>query len=60
LADFYDATVAKVAQQTGIQEENIRDWFERHWITKGKTRGTVFAEKEETGGLPTPAVESAE
>src|ERR1044072_482738 len=56
LAEFYDATGAKVALQTGVQEENIRDWCERHLITPGKTRGTVFAGKEETGGLPAPAV----
>lgn len=57
LADFYDEAIKKVAEQTKVKEEKIRNWFEQHLITPAKTRGTVFAGTTETGGLTNDAVQ---
>src|ERR1700683_4732499 len=51
LADYYAATVAQVAADSGTMERTIRDWFEHSLITKIHTRGQVMIHPNETDGL---------
>ena len=56
LADYYAATVAQVASDSGTTERTIRDWFEHSLITKVHTRGQVMMHPNETDGLDNDAV----
>lgn len=56
LSDYYAATVAQVAVDSGTAERTIRDWFERSLITKIQTRGQVLMGSAETDGLNNNAV----
>jgi WD40 repeat protein len=56
LADYYAATVAQVASDSGTAERTIRDWFEHSLITKVHTRGQVMMHPNETDGLDNDAV----
>ncbi|MEZ5354334.1 MAG: hypothetical protein R2762_16980 [Bryobacteraceae bacterium] len=58
LADYYAATIAKAAWETGIAERTIRDWFEDHLITKLGTRGQVVKGPQESEGLANTALEA--
>jgi hypothetical protein len=48
LAGYYSATVSGAAQQSGVAERDLRDWFEKSLITKRNTRGQVVQGGEET------------
>jgi hypothetical protein len=49
LSGFYERTIRKVAQGTGVDEEDLRNLFERTLITPAGTRGTVFKGLKTTG-----------
>jgi WD40 repeat protein len=56
LSDYYAATVAQVAADSGTTERTIRDWFEHSLITRIQTRGQVLMGSTETDGLSNNAV----
>jgi WD40 repeat protein len=60
LINFYESAVAQVAQQTTLQERDLRHWFDRQLITPMQTRGLVLRSEKDTAGLPNPAVDLLE
>jgi WD40 repeat protein len=57
LSEFYEGTLGKVAGQTGIGGRRVRSWFDEEMITPAQTRGLVYRDREESGGLPNEAVD---
>jgi WD40 repeat protein len=60
LREFYATTLARTAQETGVSEDVLREWFDRHLITPAGTRGTVFRGPDTTEGVPNRAVDVLE
>ena len=60
LIDFYEGIVEKAIKETGIKQEKLRTWFNNHLITPAGTRGTVFQDKDFTGGISNKAVQVLE
>ncbi len=60
LLALYEQVIREVTQQVAVQEEKLRDWFERNLITPAGTRGTVFREQRETAGLPNATIDMLE
>lgn len=56
LADFYERIIAKVIQDTNINEGLLRRWFEHTLITPAGTRGTVYGGRDVVGGIPAKVV----
>lgn len=48
LAGYYWNIVTNVAQQSGVIERDLRDWFDQKLITKRNTRGQVMQGGEDT------------
>jgi hypothetical protein len=57
LSEFYEGTLRKVTERTGIGGRRVRAWFDEEVITPAQTRGLVYRGREESGGLPNDAVE---
>ncbi|MBL7063144.1 MAG: hypothetical protein ISS49_02905 [Anaerolineae bacterium] len=57
LSAFYEGAIERAAQKTSVDDGDLRTWFERSLITPSGTRGTVYRGREETGGIPNPAVD---
>jgi hypothetical protein len=57
---FYDRAVAETAARTKVKELAIRTWFDKHLITKARTRGIVVQEEQTTADLPNRAVAELE
>jgi tetratricopeptide (TPR) repeat protein len=55
LSGFYEECIG-AAQESGVEEGDLRAWFEDHLITPVGTRGTVYSGEKETGGIPNAAV----
>src|SRR3954447_15527717 len=49
LADYYSASVAAVARETGVSERALRDWFERELLTAQGFRGQVLEGPDSAG-----------
>jgi WD40 repeat protein len=60
LAEFYEDVIKAAITATGVTEFQLRTWFGEILITPLGTRGTVFKERESTGGIPNAAVEVLE
>lgn len=56
LADYYAERVRLTAEQTGVSERLIREWFDRELITEGGLRGQVLKGREGTRGLGEVAI----
>ncbi len=56
LEDYYAQQVRKVAARTGISERALRRWFSEKVITPARTRGLIFQNETDTGGLPNDAI----
>ncbi|HEX5692247.1 MAG TPA: hypothetical protein VFX76_19665, partial [Roseiflexaceae bacterium] len=56
LSDFYKNQVAKVADDTGVAERDIRDWFDTKLITSDDRRGQVQQGPEQ--GLDSRAIKA--
>ncbi|MGB3220594.1 MAG: hypothetical protein WBD79_24615, partial [Anaerolineae bacterium] len=59
LTGFYEETLAAALADpaaAGINERQLRAWFDGELITETGTRGLVHQAERETGGLPTAAV----
>lgn len=57
LIEFYETTLRKVVDETGIGQSVLRTWFDVDLITPAGTRGLVYRGEAEAGGLANPAVE---
>jgi DNA-binding beta-propeller fold protein YncE len=57
---FYERAVSRVAGETGVNESDLRRWFDHQLITAAGTRGTVFRGRDSTGGIPNAAVDALE
>lgn len=60
LAGYYSESVAAVAEETGVRERQIREWFQRELITEAGVRSQVIMGQERSGGLPNIAIRGLE
>ena len=60
LGAFYDSAIAAAATAAHRRERTMRARFAERFITASGTRGTVFWTREETGGIPAPAIKELE
>jgi formylglycine-generating enzyme required for sulfatase activity len=60
LRNFYERAVETAKRETGVNESDLRGWFNDKLITPAGTRGTVFQGKEQTEGIPNSAVDVLE
>jgi hypothetical protein len=51
LQSFYEAALESAITSTGVDEGQLRSWFETNLITPAGTRGLVFQDKETIGGI---------
>ena len=56
LSEFYERSIKRAAQEVGVEEGDLREWFDSSLITPAGTRGMVYRGREETGGIPNKAV----
>lgn len=58
LAEYYNAAIEQVVEETGEKESALRDWFEHSLITPAGTRGTAFLNSDSlnVAGIRTDAV----
>ncbi len=56
LADYYAERVSIIAEETGVSERVIRDWFEHQLITEQGLRGQVLRAPKRSGGLDNQAI----
>ncbi len=60
LANYYADCVAAIAQQTGIAERAIREWFDHKLITEQNIRGQVLMGAQQSDGLDNHAIRELE
>jgi len=60
LKDFYEETLEKVKNESGVKEKDLRKWFEVELITPFGTRGTVVRDMQQTGGISNSVVDELE
>ena len=60
LGAFYDSAIAAAATAAHRRERTMRSRFAERFITASGTRGTVFWTRDETGGIPAPAIKELE
>jgi hypothetical protein len=60
LREFYQDSLKEAAAKAKIEEDSLRQWFERNLITEAGTRGLVFRGENTTGGIPNKAVDALE
>jgi Tetratricopeptide repeat len=60
LSSFYERCLQQTVQLIGVNEGQLRRWFEHTLITPVGTRGTVFRGLEQTGDIPNAAVDALE
>ncbi len=60
LLGFYEECLHTTRQKTGVSERALRRLFAHELITPAGTRGNVFREEKQTGGVPNQAVEKLE
>ncbi len=56
LAGYYADRVATIAQQAGVRERTLREWFDKHLITEQGIRGQVLRGAESSKGLENKAI----
>jgi hypothetical protein len=54
---FYEKAIDSAVTTAGIDEGELRSWFETYLITPVGTRGLVFQGRETTGGIPNRVVD---
>jgi tetratricopeptide (TPR) repeat protein len=57
LREFYDQAISSVVSTKKINENNIREWFEKQLITMTGTRGTVYRGPVDTGGISNEVID---
>jgi WD40 repeat protein len=60
LSNFYTRAVNRALPLAGVDEEELRQWFEASLITPASTRGTVYRGTRTTAGIQNAAVETLE
>ncbi len=60
LSRFYERSIKKACEKSGVGEGELRRWFGGVLITPAGTRGTVHRGAEETGGVSNLAVDALE
>jgi WD40 repeat protein len=60
LSTYYDTCIEKVMKEFGISEGQLRRWFGRQLITPDGTRGTVYSDNRNAGGLSLEVVKRFE
>jgi WD40 repeat protein len=60
LTNFYEGALARSMQETGVNERQLRRWFDEQLITPAQTRGLAMRGLEQTAGLPNAAVDVLE
>lgn len=60
LSNFYTRAVNRALPLAGLDEEELRQWFETALITPAGTRGTVYRGVKETAGVDNTAVQILE
>ena len=60
LGEYYDERVSSVAEETGVKERAVRDWFEEKLITQSGIRSQVLMEPGQSGGLDNNAIQLLE
>ena len=56
LSEYYAERVVDAAEQTGVSERIIRDWFDQKLITESGIRGQVLMAPERSDGLDNSAI----
>lgn len=56
LSEYYAERVAAIAQETGVSERSIREWFHKRLITEQGIRGQVLMDVERSDGLENRAI----
>jgi hypothetical protein len=57
LGDYYNGAIRRIIEQTGVDEQALRDWFGEHLITETDTRGLVFRGDTHTEGMDNNVVD---
>ena len=57
LEAFYKQAVDAAIASTGVDERELREWFERKLITPAETRGLVFQDEQGTGDMSNDVVQ---
>jgi len=60
LSGFYERSIERAVQESGVKEGDLRTWFKQSLITPAGTRGTVYRGQEKTGGIPNAAMDVLE
>ncbi|HYY59072.1 MAG TPA: hypothetical protein VE842_17210, partial [Pyrinomonadaceae bacterium] len=60
LVEYFERAVAKAAREAGVNEGDLRRWFDRVLITSDNTRSTVLRGRDETAGIPNKAIDILE
>ncbi len=60
LAAFYTRAVERAQPKSGLNEGDVRQWFEKSLITPAGTRGTVYRGTNQTGGMDNTAIDQLE
>jgi tetratricopeptide (TPR) repeat protein len=60
LSRFYSKAIAAGAERAGIDEGELRRWFETFFITSMNTRGTVYRTPGATAGMPNAVIDELE
>jgi WD40 repeat protein len=56
LGEYYDERAASVAEETGVSERLVREWFGERLITPSGIRSQVLMEPGQSGGLDNSAI----
>lgn len=60
LKEFYVRVIGNTARKSRTSSDKLHTWFFERLITPSGTRGTVFREEEQTGGIPNSLVDTLE
>jgi hypothetical protein len=60
LEGFYQQALDAAKASTGVDEGELREWFEQKLITPAGTRGLVFRDRQSTGDIPNRVVDVLE
>jgi WD40 repeat protein len=60
LASFYERALKQATPLSGLNEEELREWFGQTLITPAGTRGTVYRGLRQTGGIANQAIDELE
>lgn len=60
LIDFYEKTILKIAVNKNINIQILRAFFQEKLITSIHTRGTIYRDIDQTGGIPNEIIDLLE